>query len=82
MMFRPRRSAAPNSSSMAGAKCEPNTSALVVPAATRPLRNSAATARAYAWSASLLSSGSAYCSSQSSSGRPRPPIARICGKWT
>ena len=30
-MFRPRRPAAANSSSMAGAKCEPNTSALVVP---------------------------------------------------
>ena len=32
------------------------------------LAQSAATARAYAWSASLLSSGSAHCSSQSSSG--------------
>ena len=45
-MFRPRRSAAVNSSSMAGAKCEPNTSALVVPDATRPSMNSPATARA------------------------------------
>ena len=81
-MFSPRCSAAPNSSSIAAAKCDPNTSALVVPAASSPSRNSAATARAYAWSASLLSSGSAHRSSQSSSGMPSPPIARICGKWT
>jgi hypothetical protein len=45
-MFRPRWSAAVNSSSMAGAKCEPNTSALVVPDAISPSRNSAATALA------------------------------------
>ena len=45
-MFRSRCAAAVNSSSMAGAKCEPNTSALVVPDATSPSRNSAATARA------------------------------------
>ena len=81
-MFSPRCAAAAKSSSMAAAKCDPNTSALVVPAATSPSRNSAATARAYAWSASLLSSGSAHRSSQSSSGMPSPPIARICGKCT
>ena len=81
-MFRPLRSAAANSSSMADAKCDPNTSALVVPEASRPPRNSSATSRAYARLASLLSSGRAHRSSQSSSGMPSPPIARIWGKWT
>ena len=47
-MFSPRFPAAVNSSSMAAGKCDPNTSALVVPEASRPSRNSLATSRAYA----------------------------------
>ncbi len=42
----PTRSASVNSASTAGAKCEPNTSADVVPARARPSTNSAATVRA------------------------------------
>ena len=41
-----------------------------------------ATEAAYDVSASRASSGSAHFSSQSSSGMPRPPIARTCGKCT
>ena len=41
--FSPRASASVNSTSTAGAKCEPKTSAVVVPQASRPSRNSVAT---------------------------------------
>ena len=47
--------------------------------ASRPSRNSSATAAAYAVVGELASSGSAQRSSQSSSGMPSPPMARICG---
>ena len=78
----PTRVASSNSASTAPAKCEPKTSAVVVPARARPSTKSAATPAAYVASARRASSGSAQRSSQSSSGMPRPPIARTCGKCT
>ncbi len=75
----PTRSASVNSASTAVAKWDPKTSAVVVPARARPSTKSAATPAAYAVSARRASSGSAQRSSQSSSGMPRPPIARTCG---
>ena len=78
----PTRSASVNSASTAAAKCDPKTSAVVVPARARPSTKSAATPAAYVVSARRASSGSAQRSSQSSSGMPRPPIARTCGKCT
>ena len=46
VMFAPRPSAARNNSSIAPEKCDPNTSAAVVPLRVSPSRNWAATARA------------------------------------
>ena len=66
--------ASANSGSTAGAKCDPKTSAVVVPARPGRETKSAATEAAYDGSASRASSGSAHRSSQSSSGMPRPPI--------
>ena len=77
--LRPTWSARVKRASTAEAKCEPNTSAVVVPADTRPATNSSATAAAYDGSASRASSGSAHRSSHSSSGIPSAPIARTCG---
>ena len=75
----PLRSAAVKKTSIAEAKWAPKTSAVVVPAEASAVRNSPATASAYASSTSLDSSGSAQRSSQSSSGMPSPAITRICG---
>ena len=79
MIRNPVRSDAANSESMAGAKCEPKTSAVVVPAPTRQVISSSATAWAYAASANRASSGNAQRSSQSSNGIPRPAMARTWG---
>ena len=78
----PTRAASVKSRSTAGAKWEPKTSAVVVPAEVSPDRNSAATCWAYAGSSRWHSSGRAHRSSHSSSGMPSAPMTRTCGKCT
>ena len=78
----PNRSASAKRASTAGAKWDPKTSDVVVPAATRPATSSPATVAAYDVEARRSSSGRAHRSSHSSSGMPRAPITRTWGKWT
>jgi hypothetical protein len=75
----PAASASSNSACCALGKCEPKTSADVVPLAASARTKRCAVRRAWPVSAIFASSGSVRVASQSSNWSPIAPITAICG---